>query len=90
MMEKKKIESAVARIGQMEAIFDTLQKAAVRPDAVQRPVFRALLTQLVRYYEDGRWMEDYQLDEQGLLPCHLKRGVLSEDGIYHFLEDLKS
>ena len=80
MMEKKKIEAAVARIGRMEAIFDTLQKAAARPDAVQSPVFRALLTQLVRYYEDGRWMEDYQLE----------RGVLSEDGIYHFLEDLKS
>ena len=89
MMEQTKIETAVARVRQMESVFDTLQKAAERPGATQSPVFRALLAQLIRYYEGGRWMEDYQLDEQGLFPPGLKRGVLSEDGVYNFLTELE-
>ena len=32
------------------------------------------------------WKDDYALDEEGLLPKNLKRGVLSEDGIYDALE----
>jgi len=28
------------------------------------------------------------LDEQGLLPENLKRGVLSEDGVYNFITDI--
>ena len=89
MMEQTKIETAVARVRQMESVFDTLQKAVERPGAAQSPVFRALLAQLIRYYEGGHWMEDYQLDEQGLLPPGLKRGVLSEDGVYNFLTELE-
>ncbi len=89
MMEQTKIEIAVGRVRQMESVFDTLQKAAERPGAAQSPIFRALLAQLIRYYEGGHWMEDYQLDEQGLLPPGLKRGVLSEDGVYNFLTELE-
>lgn len=89
-MAQSKIEAAVARIRQMEAVFDVLRKAASCPEAAQSPVFRALLTQLIRYYEGGSWLADYQLDEQGLLPADLKRGVLSQDGVYNFLEELKS
>ena len=89
MMEQTKIEAAVARVRQMESVFDALQKAVERPGASQSPIFRALLDQLIRYYEGGRWMEDYQLDEQGLLPPGIKRGVLSEDGVYNFLTELE-
>lgn len=88
-MERRRVAAAVARVRQMEAVFDALQNAAARPGAAQGPVFRALLVQLIRYYEGGRWMEDYQLDEQGLLPPGLKRGVLSEDGVYNFLSELE-
>ena len=88
-MEQTNIETAVARVRQMESVFDTLQKVAERPGAAQSPVFRALLAQLIRYYEGGHWMEDYQLDEQGLFPPGLKRGVLSEDGVYNFLTELE-
>ena len=89
MMEQRNAAAAVARVRQMETVFDTLQKASECPGTVQKPVFQALLTQLVRYYEDGGWMEDFLLDEQGLLPPDLKRGVLSEDGIYNFLAELE-
>ena len=44
------------------------------------------LQELVHYYESDDWKEDYLADESGLLPTELKRGVLSEDGVYNLLE----
>ena len=38
--------------------------------------------ELAAYYEDDDWREDFEADEAGKLPADLKRGVLSEDGIY--------
>ena len=34
-------------------------------------------------------LSDFEADEAGLLPPDLKRGVLSEDGIYNLLEEYK-
>ena len=34
------------------------------------------------YYENGQWQNDYEADEQGLLPHDMKRGVLSQDALY--------
>ena len=48
---------------------------------------RALLAAMLRYYEGGQWLSDYAADEAGLLPPTLKRGVLSEDGVYNFLTE---
>lgn len=41
--------------------------------------------ELAAYYEDDDWREDFEADEAGKLPHDLKRGVLSEDGIYDVL-----
>ena len=46
------------------------------------------MRKLVAYYDSGEWRSDYQADEDGLLPENLKRGVLSEDGIYDLLADI--
>ena len=35
---------------------------------------------------EGLWKKDFEDDEAGKLPRDLKRGVLSEDGIYDFLD----
>jgi len=35
--------------------------------------------------DSGQWLADYELDEAGGLPPDLKRGVLSEDGLYNLL-----
>ena len=40
---------------------------------------------LDEYYTSGEWQEDYEADEGGLLPADLKRGVLSQDGLYDVL-----
>jgi hypothetical protein len=45
-----------------------------------------LLEELSDYYGSPAWKRDFAADEAGLLPNNLKRGVLSEDGIYDLLE----
>lgn len=46
-----------------------------------------LLKALSDYYSSSAWKRDYAADEAGLLPKDMKRGVLSEDGIYNLLEE---
>lgn len=80
-------QQAVERITQMEHIFDALQEALERnPAALEEDAsLREALEALTRYYEGGLWLRDYELDERGLLPGSLKRGILSQDGLYDFL-----
>ena len=44
-----------------------------------------LLRELSDYYASAAWKRDFAADEAGLLPPDLRRGVISEDGIYNFL-----
>ena len=50
---------------------------------------KADIAALASYYGSDEWKQDYAADEAGLLPKDLKRGVLSEDGIWNLLEDNK-
>ena len=45
------------------------------------------IKELEDYYDSPLWMKDYRDDEEGKLPYDLKRGVLSEDGVYNVLAD---
>lgn len=45
------------------------------------------LKALESYYGSKEWKKDFHDDEMGLLPPDLKRGVLSEDGIWNLLSD---
>ena len=65
----------------METRFDRLLANSPEPDD---------LSILLDYYENGQWLLDYRLDEQGLLPSDLKRGILSEDGFYNYLQQAKN
>ena len=47
------------------------------------------LEKLIAYYEGKQWMKDFTDDEQGKIPADVKRGVLSEDGIYDMLIEEK-
>ena len=74
---------AIERVRRMERCFDALREmTAENPEQIDRE----LLGELLAYYEGGLWQRDYALDEQGLFPADLKRGVLSEDGVYNFWE----
>ena len=39
--------------------------------------------------DSGLWLEDYAADERGELPAELKRGVLSQDGLYELLGEIE-
>ena len=71
---------AILRIREMETRFDRLLADSPEPED---------LSILLDYYENGQWLRDYRLDEQGLLPSDLKRGILSEDGFYNYLQQAK-
>ena len=45
------------------------------------------ITAINDYYGSEVWKQDFADDEAGLLPTDLKRGVLSEDGIWNLLSD---
>lgn len=83
------IKSAIKRIEKMEICFDTLKAAAERDRAAvfEDAALRELLRELAEYYEGG-WLRDYELDEQGLIPSDIKRGVLSQDAVYDFLQEI--
>ncbi|MBO7631719.1 MAG: DUF4298 domain-containing protein, partial [Lachnospiraceae bacterium] len=48
----------------------------------------AAVGSLREYYESPDWRADFEADEAGKFPKDLKRGVLSEDGIYNLLDEL--
>lgn len=89
-MEGFSLNETIHRIQHMEQIFDTLLTAAQSdPQTIyQSPTLRALLTELLRYYDGGQWLRDYEMDEQGGIPADLKRGVLSQDAVFEFFSTL--
>jgi len=61
-----------------------LSTALDKWDAIQDDI-----AALDEYYGSGEWRQDFEDDETGKLPQDLKRGVLSEDGIWNLLADCK-
>lgn len=86
------MQQAVDRIRRMERCFDALLEAeSVNPAAIREDAFLCkCLRILTEYYEDGQWLHDYELDEKGLLPKELKRGVLAQDAVFDFLDRIRS
>lgn len=75
----------------MEVYFDTLSYVARNnPQILKEDVnLQKMLYELTSYYESGQWLKDFEADERGELPKDLKRGVLSEDGVYNLLSEFK-
>jgi len=81
---------AVVRVREMEELFDramVLSKKEKR-SAREEKELGAAATRLREYYESPQWREDFEADEAGKFPKDLKRGVLSEDGIYNLLDEM--
>ena len=54
------------------------------------PKIQEAIRILAEYYASDDWKRDFADDEAGLLPKDLKRGVLSEDGIWNVLSSEES
>ena len=89
-MDDQILMNTILRVERMECCFDALWEAAEKDPALVKndPALSALLRGLVWYYDGGQWLKDYETDEKGLLPVDLKRGVLSEDGVYDLLSSI--
>ena len=77
------------RIKQMELQFDRVSQAVNElSTAIDKYVeAQDALSELKAYYASEDWLRDYADDEAGKLPKDLKRGVLSEDGIWNMISD---
>ena len=82
------MKADIERISDMEAILD---RATELMDGVDKAVeeyeaYQSEISKLESYYTGQQWKDDYAADEECRLPSDLKRGVLSEDGVYNMLE----
>ena len=74
----------------MESVFDEVQNALAEGVDIEDALLQEKIEILIHYYESEQWKNDYSADERGELPADLKRGVLSEDGVYNLLNDIDS
>lgn len=79
----------IERIKQMERQFDRASQAVKELSAaIDKYVeVQEAIKELKAYYTSDEWRQDFADDEAGRLPKDLKRGVLSEDGIWNMLSD---
>ena len=79
----------IERIKQMEACLEQASAAVKELSAAleQYEEAREAIRTLDKYLGSKQWKLDCKADEDGKLPKDLKRGVLSEDGIWNMLEE---
>ena len=87
--DRTEMAERIRRITEMESRYDrvrhVLRASGACPDRLDS--VRGDIQALSAYYEGSLWREDFEADEAGLLPKDLKRGVLSEDGVYDLLSE---
>ena len=81
-------ENVPQHIYAMENILD---KATQKIDDLEKKIaeyenFQSEIKKLEAYYTSQQWKDDYAMDEAGTFPEKLKRGVLSQDGIWNLLK----
>ena len=81
--EKALADDTIARVQEMEQRFDRLSAALKK--GIRYEDMKADYETLDWYMRSGQWQKDFEADEQGQLPGDMKRGVLSEDGLYEVL-----
>ena len=86
--KRLKKDNVSPNFNKMEAI---LQQATQTLNTLEASIFDLQhlqddIQKLADYYGSKQWRKDLEAEEQGLFPDDLKRGVLSEDGIYNLLE----
>lgn len=73
---ERRLNRSTAAVKRLEAALDKWEDA------------QEAIAALEEYYGSDLWKQDLADDEAGRLPTDLKRGVLSEDGIWNLLADV--
>ena len=85
------LNEQIERIRQMEQRFNKalaiIQEPTKTPESLE--AIKEDIAILDEYYGSEDWRQDFADDEAGRLPKGLKRGVLSEDGIWNLLSDYR-
>ena len=90
-MTNEEIEYAIERIEHLERIFDEVQNSFKNDqNFLENKKMEVKVSLLTQYLESGQWLRDFELDEKGELPKDLKRGILSEDGLYNLLSEIEN
>ena len=86
-MQRQELLSVIERIQQMERYYDAVSSALEvnANEMYENVAISKMIQELTEYMDNGLWLQDYERDERGELPKDLKRGVLSEDGLYNLL-----
>ena len=79
----------VERIKWMEQRFNYALAAIKDGTTNYQKTIKEDIAELSKYYSSELWKMDLAADEAGHLPPDLKRGVLSEDGIWDLLADYR-
>lgn len=74
---ERRLNRASAAVKRLEAALDKWEDA------------QEAIAALNEYYGSDLWKQDLADDEAGRLPADLKRGVLSEDGIWNLITDCR-
>lgn len=77
----------IERIKHMDLLFEKARSAIYDNNANKKDlsVIQSVIRILADYQSNGLWLSDYAADENSKLPKDLKRGVLSQDGLYNLL-----
>ena len=81
----------IDRITHMETLLDKSEEVVRRLETALEDFANLApdIAELEAYYTSPQWRKDFEADEAGKLPQDLKRGVLSEDGIWNLLSNYK-
>ena len=88
---EKDLKAIVERVERMERLYDEWRAVVASTERMldMYSSVRERAGELLEYYDGGLWQKDFESDEAGVLPADLKRGVLSEDGVWNLLTDDK-
>ena len=81
----KRIEEMESRYVRVKAVLEEIKASEKKLSNLTDDI-----EALREYYESGKWQKDFEADEQGKLPVSLKRGILSEDGLYDMLDEIET
>lgn len=89
---KRKSTSRTKRIEEMESRYDRVKAVLDEIKTSENKLSNLTddIEALREYYESGKWQKDFKADEQGKLPANLKRGVLSEDGLFDMFNEIET